>query len=233
MSKAETAGTVPYLSASKMEKVMELAFERSLQNISAAYFKRSGFGVADAYLAMNVLRFLGLLDEEGKPTALARKFQLKGDARTKEVEAAVRTAYKALFDAVPEPHNLSKDELANELMRCYGISNRLARSAIPAFLKLCEFGGLLEQGSVLTRRRDSSPAQTHGDENVRQVVHHASVVKVRGGQTAIPFGGGAISLNIPTQFLTNAILDARLGADLKKVTDAIVEFTGKHIPGEQ
>jgi hypothetical protein len=230
MSDENSSGTVPYLSASKMEKVMALVFERSLQNISPSYFKTHGFGIADAYLAMNVLRFLGLMDEAGKPTALAKKFQLKGDARMKEVEVAVRHAYRSLFDAVANPHLLSKDELANELMRCYGLSNRLARSAIPAFLKLCEFAGLLEEGSVLTRRRED--AASPRVENVPQIVRRAPVVKVRGHETSIPFGGGTLSLTLPTQFLTNAILDARLGADLKKVTDALSEFAAKHIPGE-
>ena len=56
---------VPYLSASKMDKLMELVSERSLSNIKTTYFKPYGFGHADAYLAINSLRFLGLINEDG------------------------------------------------------------------------------------------------------------------------------------------------------------------------
>src|SRR3989344_7908250 len=146
--------TVPYISASKMDKIMELVSERSLNNVSHAYFESYNFGKADAYLAMNVLRFLGLIDDGDKATDLAKKFQLKGDARDKEVQVVIKSAYAKIFEITEKPYELSKDDLANEFIHNYNLTRRIAQSAVPAFLKLCEFSGLVEKGLVLTRKRE-------------------------------------------------------------------------------
>ena len=153
MNDSKNTLKIPYLSASRMEKLLELVSERSLINIEPSYFEKYGFGKADAYLAINTLKFLGLIDENDKSTDLLRKFQLKGDVRNKETQQILKNAYKDLFNTVTEPYKLSKDDLTNEFMHHYGLSKRVAASAVPAFLKLCEFTGFLEEGSVLTRKR--------------------------------------------------------------------------------
>ncbi|MEK7612731.1 MAG: DUF5343 domain-containing protein [Patescibacteria group bacterium] len=233
MNEKEKPKTVPYLSASKMEKVLELVSERSLQNVSPLYFKSYGFGDADAYLAMNVLRFLKLVDENDKPTELARKFQLKGEARNKEVEASVKEAYKGLFTAVEKPYQLPKDDLANEFMHNYSLSKRVAESAVPAFLKLCEFAGLVEQGSVLVRRRKQKTETSHVQKKKEQRTKQGIAIKADGDYTPVPFAGGEVKLLLPTEILTRAILDNELGSDLKKVTSAISDFASKHFKSDK
>ena len=232
MKEQEKSKTVPYLSASKMGKLMELVSERSLQNVSASYFKSYGFGEADAYLAMNALRFLKLIDETDKPTELARKFQLRGEARNKEAGTAIKTSYKELFEAVEKPYELPKDHLVNEFMHNYKLSNRVAQSAVPAFLKLCEFAGLVEEGSVLTRTREQKTSTSNGHKNEVQRVKQDKTVKEGGNYTPIPFAEGEIKLYLPTTILTKAILDSNLGNDLKLVTDALLSFANKHIKKE-
>src|SRR3989344_4900475 len=105
--------TVPYISASKMDKIMELVSERSLNNVSHAYFE------------MNVLRFLGLIDDGDKATDLAKKFQLKGDARDKEVQVVIKSAYAKIFEITEKPYELSKDDLANEFIHNYNLTRRI------------------------------------------------------------------------------------------------------------
>lgn len=233
MTETEKPKTVPYLSASKMEKVLELVSERSLLNVSPSYFKSYGFGDADAYLAMNVLRFLNLVDENDKPTDRARKFQLKGEARNKEVEASIKEAYKKLFDAVEKPYGLQKDELANEFMHNYSLSKRVAESAVPAFLKLCEFAGLVEQGSVLVRRREQKPGASHVQKKQEQRTKQRASNKIDGDYTPVPFAEGEVKLVLPTEILTRSILDNELGSDLKKVTSAISDFANKHFKSDK
>src|SRR3989344_478244 len=157
---------IPYLSAAKMGRLMELVSERSLTIITPEYFKNYGFGQADAYLAINTLKFLGVIDDNGKSTDVLRRFQLRGDIRNMEVQQILKVVYKRLFDAVDDPYKLSKDDLTNEFMHHYSLSRRIAISAVPAFLKLCEFAGLLEQGSVLTRNRTANQS-AKGQKSVK------------------------------------------------------------------
>ena len=130
--------TVPYLSASKMGKLMELISQRSLISIDPGYFKNYGFGQADAYLAINTLKFLGIIDDNGKSTDTLRKFQLLGDSRNSEVQQILKITYKKLFSVTNDAYKLSKDHLTNEFMHLYSLSRRIAISAVPAFLKLSE-----------------------------------------------------------------------------------------------
>lgn len=222
---------IPYLSAAKMEKLMELVSERSLSTISHDYFKNYGFGQADAYLAINTLKFLGVIDDKGKSTDVLRKFQLRGDTRNSEVQPILKTAYKKLFDAVNDPHKLSKDDLANEFMHHYSLSRRVAISAVPAFLKLCEFAGLLEQGSVLTRKRTADPSgksqknakvysgnRTFGDYN---------------NLVAIPISEGKMELRLPHEVLTRMAFGGDIADDMKSLTKQLSEFAEKYCKNNQ
>lgn len=236
MEEQKKSNTVPYLSAAKMDKLLQLVSDRSLNNISAAYFKSYGFGEADAYLAMNTLRFLKLVDDNDKPTEHARKFQLRGEARDKEVEPIVRTAYKDLFDSVSEPQNLPKDELINEFMHSYSLSSRIAKSAVPAFLKLCEFAGLVEQGSVLTRTRQSqSGGATKSTKKLTGKSNSKSITtedREEVGSTIVPFAGGKVKLVLPTEILTKAIFEGKLNDDIKELTGCIQKFVNEHMKVE-
>jgi hypothetical protein len=222
--------TVPYLSASRMGKVMELVSERSLQNPSVLYFKSYGFGDGDAFLAMNVLRFLKLVDEKDKPTERAKKFQLRGEARNKEVEAAIRESYRELFAVAEKPYELSKDDLANELMNSYSLSRRVSKSAVPAFLKLCEFAGLVEKGSVLTRKRQNGGAPKQQEKRIGKMKRAGELSIDDGEYVPVLFADGKMKLYLQTKILAKVILDTQLGEDLKKVTDSMSEFANKYYP---
>lgn len=229
MNKQEKIKTVPYLSASKMEKVLELASERSLNNITPDYFKTYGFGQADAYLAVNTLRFLGLIDDNEKATETARKFQLKGEARNKEVEATIKKAYKKLFDTTEKPHELPKDDLVNEFMHNYDLTKRIAISAVPAFLKLCEFAGLKEKGSVLTRKRIAKSRDTNILKHNEKWIKQETQKDNNGEYTPISFADGKIKLYIPTEMLTKAVFEGDLSNDLKSLTGTLTKFAEKYI----
>lgn len=223
---------IPYLSASKMGKLMELISERSLVSIDPEYFKNYGFGNADAYLAINTLKFLGILDSKNKSTEVLRKFQLKGSSRDGEVQSVLKIAYKKLFDVVSEPQKLSKDDLTNEFMHHYGLSRRIAVSAVPAFLKLCEFSGLLEHGSVLTRTRISNEPdkkQTKTDKKVFQSGIHGNIIN---DYTNIPIANGKMEWRLPSKILTKMAFGGEIADDIKDVTKKLSEFADKYCKEE-
>lgn len=222
---------IPYLSAAKMEKLMELVSERSLSTIAPDYFKNYGFGQADAYLAINTLKFLGVIDVKGKSTDALRKFQLRGDTRNSEVQPILKKAYKKLFDAVNDPHKLSKDDLANEFMHHYSLSRRVAISAVPAFLKLCEFVGLLEQGSVLTRKRIADPS---GKSQKSSKVHSGNrTFSDHNNLVVIPIFKGRMELRLPHEVLARMAFGGDIADDMKSLTKQLSDFAEKYCNNNQ
>lgn len=217
---------IPYLSAAKMEKLMELVSERSLSSITPEYFKNYGFGQADAYLAINTLKFLGIVEDSGKSTEVLRKFQLRGDTRNTETQQILKVAYKKLFGVIGEPHKLSKDDLTNEFMHHYSLSRRVAVSAVPAFLKLCEFSGLLEQGSVLTRKRNTDQSdKIKKDRKVYTKTHSSNDSNLL---AVIPIVDGKMELRIPHEVLTRVAFGGDIADDIKLLTKQLSDFAEKH-----
>lgn len=148
--------TPPYLSITKLEKVMGLVSSRNFSKISIETFRNYGFGQFDAQLAISLLRFLNLIDDEGVPTESISKLYLPSEARKQEFEKILKNAYRKLFELIAEPQNLSSDELLSDFRIQYGLSDRLAKAAVPTFIKLCELGGLKEEGTIVGRVRQPS-----------------------------------------------------------------------------
>lgn len=153
-TKPEIKGiTPPYLSIARLDKTLELLSTRNFTELTVPLFMGYGFGKIDAQLAVSALRFLGIVNDAGQPTELVPKLRLKGDVRKQEFEKIVRAAYKKLFDVIDTPQNLSSDELHNEFIAQYGLSTRVVGAAIRVFIKLCEYAGLKEEGSIVGRVR--------------------------------------------------------------------------------
>ena len=218
---------IPYLSAAKMGRLMELVSERSLTIITPEYFKNYGFGQADAYLAINTLKFLGVIDDNGKSTDVLRRFQLRGDIRNMEVQQILKVVYKRLFDAVDDPYKLSKDDLTNEFMHHYSLSRRIAISAVPAFLKLCEFAGLVDQGSVITRKRIDKSNKKQSDD--RSVNKGSDINNVN---ISIPIDGGKMEWKLPSEIFTKMAFGGDIAEDIRLITTQLSNFAKKYLQDE-
>ena len=205
---------------------MELISQRSLSNVMPEYFKNYGFGQADAYLAINTLKFLGIIDDNGKTTDELKRFQLRGDTRNSEVQEILKVAYKRLFDVIQEPYKLSKDDLTNEFMHHYGLSRRIAPSAVSAFLKLCEFCGLVGQGSVLTRKRNIN---VHREKGLGKTQVGSNISKENNrGLAIIPILEGKMELRLPQEVLTKMAFGGDIIIDIKDLTERLSKFAEKY-----
>lgn len=198
--------TPPYLSVKKIAEMMELVSSRNYRDgISVDFFKSRRFGSADALLAVNTLKFLNLLTEDGKPTEFMTIMRIKGDDRKPEFEKVLRNGYKKLFETVDEPHLLSRDKLKNEFVAIYDVSDRVLASAIPAFYKFCEYAGLMEERPV--PMRSVSLASQKSTERVRKTGRGVYANKsTESDPSLIKVAIGKIEVTIP-KTLMNAILN--------------------------
>lgn len=127
----------PYLSIAKMQDLFELLTTRTFSSITFDDIAMRGFSRTDAFVAIQTLRFLGLIESDGKTVEDIRQLSMKGEAREKKLQDIVKTAYSKIFDTVADIELLNRDALYNEFLAQYRLSPRLANSAVPVFIWLC------------------------------------------------------------------------------------------------
>lgn len=165
----------PYLSVSRLDRVLDLAKTRTLNQVSTALFSTYGFNNTDAALAVKALKFLGAVDDNGNATDVMANLRLESEDRRKQAFATiVRDSYARLFKAVKDPYALPKAELADEFKVQYQQSSRVVESALPVFLRLSEYAGLIEPGTIARR----SPQKPRADKPKPEKKVPATGIKV-------------------------------------------------------
>lgn len=217
MAKQDTKkSNPPYISAKKLEQLLGLLSTRSLGHVSKDDLTSRGFSLSDAFQALQALKFLNLIDDDGNVTDDAKKLILKGDQKKSALEEIVKSSYQKLFDTVPEPYSLSKDDLHNEFIAVYKLSGRLARTAVPAFLWLSTEAGLRttsEKKSVLKRK-------TYPSERVpRQEIVQDRFIDFN----EFPFSG-SVKLSIPKSLSSAQILQSD---EFKQAISAVEKLAKK------
>lgn len=231
--------TPPYLSITKVEEVINLAANRTYNEFTPSLFKSRGFGNADALLAINTLKFLNLIDESGKPTASMSKIGLKGDARKTVFGEIIRAAYGKLFAVVKDPQDLPADELFNEMKTQYDLSPRVVRQAVPVFLKIAEYAGLKEEGTIVGRKRVNAEKVVVKEKTKNQLHSQASNPQtkeaevVRSGFASTPVADGRIIISMPQEVKEGILNNDATNEDWRILRKAITAFADKHIPKQK
>ncbi len=152
MTTTETAAekrTPPYISVARLNKMFDILSIKTPDTISNVLFISNGFSTVDALLAISSLKFLGLIDDDKKPTAAMSALRIKGEGRATEIKKIIEQAYKPLFENVEAPYSQTKEDLFNAFSANYPkLSDRVYNAAIPVFLRLAEYAGLKDEGSV-------------------------------------------------------------------------------------
>ena len=230
-NKPQKSPTAPYISITKLEEVINLVSGRTYAEVTSSIFKNRNFSNADALLSINTLKFLNLITNDGKPTEQMVKIGLKGDARKEAFKEIIKKAYEKLFAVVPAPQDLPSDEIFNEMKTQYELSPRVARQAVPVFLKIAELAGLKEEGTVVSRKRNPktkdklNPKIGKTEKQVNDIAESAGFKSIRVAE-------GRMVLNIPSE-LQDKILegdDAVLHTDWRDVRAALKTFADKYIP---
>ncbi len=220
----ETKGAKPvYISVPKLEKLIQIASNHPNSVFNSKYFEQYSFGGSDATLAVSSLRFLGLIGEEGQATNLMAKISAKNPERRKQgFDEVVRGAYSKLFEGETKPYELSSDDLYDELRGQYDLSPRVTRTAVPAFLKLCEYAGLKEETKAPVMRKRTKTAQGPKDKGERQQEKSgAKVVFQKPG--LIQIMAGEINIAISEEVAKRQIFDK----DFRHLIDGLIDAAHK------
>jgi hypothetical protein len=223
--------TPPYLSVAKLSQLIALISSRNFSEIKQSDLKHYGFGESDTYVGVGTLRFLGIIDEKNQIQPDAKKLHLQGVSRTEAISAITRRAYAVLFDRVPNLLDLSPEELHNEFLIAYGITPRIARSALPAFLWLCEQAGLKEVSPEAAKRTSKKPVTKSEPKAQAESVSERKPANGSFPDTLTFSFQGGIQLVIPN--LGTQISNAIAQGELKDISDGINEFSRKFLATEE
>lgn len=145
----------PYISVNKLSEALNILSTHSFSQITANEFKNRGFADSDAFATTTALKFLKLINDDGSKTENLIKLQLRGEERIKGLEEVVRNAYSKLFEIAPNANKLSRNDLYNEFIAIYGVTSRVATTAVPDFLWLCSQAGLEVSEEAITRTKQT------------------------------------------------------------------------------
>lgn len=146
-----------YLSVPKLELLIEKISKMSLKKIDKSIIQTIGLTGTDVSLGMATLNFLGLInDSDNTTTDVIRVFQsMDPQKRAEGIATVIKQSYKELYAVNINIHSMPRNEIAESLRIAYGISQRVAISAAPAFIYLCQISGLREKDAESQRRSKS------------------------------------------------------------------------------
>ncbi len=130
------------------------------------------------------LKFLSVIDEQGKPTRLLPLLNMVGEEQKKAFREIANSAYMDL-QAEVKMDKAVPDDLVNFFIRKYGFTRDKAVNAARFYLYLAEKGGVAvseELGSFLTERAPN-PAQSNGMAPVTPRIFEKSITRSQGRET--------------------------------------------------
>lgn len=209
----------PYLSTAKMQKLLDLLGSRNFSQISTNDLINRDFSKVEAFQALHTLRFLGLLDQEGR-LINSQFLTLKGEARQNGLFEAIKRGYAKLFNRVTDPSMLPKEQLYNEFVAEYGLSARLTNSALPLFLWLCKEAGMRVSVDIVTRNRESNFIK---NKTLKNKINYEEEKNLNINQYH-SYNISGIILQVPKNPETDLLI---LKGELAEITQKIVEFVEK------
>ncbi len=202
----------PYISMDSFSEVLQRIRKRAPTVMDIEVLKGWGISEANARKILPALRFLGIVDGDGKPLPLWNDLTTRDDAAyRKKVGSMVHEAYKKLFDAYPEALEETDDRLSDLIGEIYGTSASTRPQAVLFLRGILREAGV-ESPPTAARPTPRSAARVHGEKSDRAPTRPAMVEK--------SFSAGSV-LNIHVHLNVEAgTSEAELVALLQRVTSA-------------
>ena len=131
--------------------------------IDSDFLRVNKVAPGNEYKVVGALRFLNLIDEDGRPTENSRLLKTKGATYTLALQEIVRNAYSGVFQTL-KPDEITRDAIYNYFVTDGGLGAEMATKATRFLLKLCkqaeiEIAPDAAQPAPRTRRRGRAPRQ--------------------------------------------------------------------------
>lgn len=224
----EIKSNPPYIAVKKIENLLSKIGSRSYTIIDKQILTGYGFSEGEASQALGTLTFLGIINtDKTVNTEVFNSISVKNpEKKTEAIKNMVESAYSKLFEAFPDVANASTTDIHDEMKRVYSLSTRLASTAVPAFVYLCELSGLREKAETKTayKQVSTSAASSKKTHPVKSSLPSQESVLQTSGAVVIDFLDGEIKLALPQKALTNpSLID-----EYKILVSAVNTFAEKY-----
>jgi hypothetical protein len=144
----------PYAPISALEKFLERMRERAVPDyVDHRFLRRMNVASNNEYSLLSALKFLGILDDRGRPTHAYRQL-LRNESFQETLRHLVETAYQPVFEA--GAHRRPLEDLI-DFFRAESSPSQ-AKNAARFFLAVCRLAGVDVQGAARAQHA------IHGEE---------------------------------------------------------------------
>ena len=151
----------PYGPAKGMIQGLELLQRSNPARVDEALLRVHGIAPHNEYKVVGALRYLGVIDEHGVPTAKSRLLKTRGAAFKLHLQDIIRTAYADLFASIPAGE-ATREKIYNYFVTEVGLAGEMATKASRFFIEICRLAEI-NLGPATKPSRNSGGPRESGD----------------------------------------------------------------------
>jgi hypothetical protein len=157
-SESETAEKLkaPYGNVVWYEKFFGLIRSKSWEKIDAAIIEANIIRGPNATMLFNGLRFLGLVEENGKTTLKLESLRVRGEEFKESLKEVVEEAYVDLLKTVAL-EQAKTEHVLNYFMKTYLYGEAAARQAMKIFFYLAQEAGIPLSQDLISAKTEKPP----------------------------------------------------------------------------
>ncbi|MCL0078746.1 DUF5343 domain-containing protein [Dehalococcoidia bacterium] len=153
---ARTAGqglTLPYGPTRGMLQALQLMRKSTPPKVDGNLLRRNQIAPGNEYKVVGALKFLGIIDDEGRPTEKSRLLKTKGPSFTSALRNIIRSAYKNLFQRLNGGAYTAED-IYNYFVTDEDLTPEMATKTTRFFIQLCQLAEI-DLGLTAAERKKS------------------------------------------------------------------------------
>jgi hypothetical protein len=165
-SDLETRGLIPpYGPTRGTLQSLQLLRRTTPVRIDSDFLRVNRIAPGNEYKVVGALKFLGLIDDDGRPTESSRMLKTKGATYTLALQDIVRTAYSGAFNKL-KPNQITRDSIYNHFVTEGGLGAEMATKATRFLIRLCRLAEIeiapdAAQTATRGKRRPRSQRQAY------------------------------------------------------------------------
>ena len=136
-SRTDIGPTLPYGPTKGMMQALQLMCRSTPAKVDGNFLRLNRIAPGNEYKVIGALRFLGIIDEEGRPTEKSKLLKTKGATFTSALQEIVRNAYRKVF-ACLDGRPCSQEDIYNHFVVESGLGPEMAAKTTRFFVQLCE-----------------------------------------------------------------------------------------------
>ncbi|MFA4837375.1 MAG: DUF5343 domain-containing protein [Dehalococcoidia bacterium] len=180
----EQRPTLPYGPTRGMLQALQLMRKTTPTKIDGGFLRTNKIAPGNEYKVVGALRFLEIIDDDGRPTEQSRLLKTKGATFTSALQSIVRGAYKNLFQRLNGTEH-SQEDIYNYFITEEGLGPEMATKTTRFFVQLCQlaeiefgFSGRERSATSLKRSPNGHRKQAGGIPTYPQMAQMDSLGQI-------------------------------------------------------